>query len=352
MVKAVIFGCSGTILTDSEKSFFERVQPLGFILFERNCQTPVQLKNLVTSLKECVGRGDVRILMDQEGGRISRLPGNYWRVPPKASLFGDLYENDPDTAYQAAYSNALLIASDLNALGINVNCAPLADVPFLGAHPVISDRAFSSYVDVTAALCVAVIQGLQHMGITPVLKHFPGHGRAMVDSHEKLPVIKTSKQDLFDSDFDCFKQVLATLHQTLCAEPWGMTAHAVYTAIDDYYPATFSSKVIDNIIRGAMDFQGFLVSDCLTMNALHGPMMERVRYAIEAGCDAVLHCNGDFSEMLDVASVVPELSDESVERLSDSVPQKIYDMVDIVELEANLKKAMTLSENAPLLKRN
>ncbi len=352
MVKAAIFGCSGEILTVEEKAFFERIQPLGFILFERNCQNPPQLKKLISDLKECVGRNDARILIDQEGGRISRLNHMYWRVPPKAKEFGELYELDPDAAYQAVYDNALLISYDLLNLGINVNCAPVADLPSLDSHPVIGDRAFSAYPDVTSTLCLAMIQGLQDMGMIPVLKHFPGHGRATVDSHERLPVIKTAKQDLFEFDFDCFKQVLTALNHMLRPSPWGMTSHVVYSAIDDKNPATFSSKVIDSIIRGYLDFQGFLVSDCLTMEALEGTMGERAERAIKAGCDAVLHCNGRLAEMIDVASFVPELDDNALACLEDSIPKKTYSTLDPTTLENNVKKAFDMSRILARSKRN
>jgi beta-N-acetylhexosaminidase len=293
----------------------------------------------------------VRILIDQEGGRISRLNPMYWRVGAKTEEFGELFEIHPDAAYQAVYDNALLISNDLLNLGINVNCAPIADVPSLDSHPVIGDRAFSAYPEVTANLCLAMIQGLQDMGITPVLKHFPGHGRATVDSHENLPVVSASKNDLYDVDFECFKKIITSMNHTLKPLPWGMTAHVVYKAIDDQYPATFSSKVIDNIIRGYMDFQGFLVSDCLTMNALSGGMGQRAENALKAGCDAVLHCNGNIDEMIDVAAYATELDDHGMERLADSIPKKNHQTIDTVALESSVKKSMDLLSSAPTAKR-
>lgn len=340
MVRAVIFGCAGETLNDEEKKFFERAQPTGFILFERNCQTPPQLKKLIADLKECVGRGDdITILIDQEGGRISRLNHMYWRLPPSAQDFGELYEENSDVGFQACYENALLIGQDLVNLGINVNCAPLADLPSLDAHPVIGDRAFSSYPDITSNLSLAMIQGLQDRGVIPVLKHMPGHGRATVDSHEALPIITASKQELYEHDLDAFKQVLTSLHQLLRPMPWAMTAHAIYSAIDDQLPATFSPKVIDSVIRGYLDFQGFLVSDCLTMKALKGSMMERTEKAMKAGCDAVLHCNGHLAEMIDVASVVPYLTDTAKEVLEDSKPVPHHQVIDTVAIENSVKKA-------------
>lgn len=343
-MKAVIFGCSGESLTNEERSLFERVNPLGFILFARNCQNPIQLKKLTDDLKAVVGREDVPILIDQEGGRISRLNQSFWRVPPKPQEFGDLFSVDPDGAYQAVYDNALLIGYDLLTSGLNVNCAPIADLPTEDAHPVISDRSFSSELEVNSTLCLAMIQGLQDMGIIPVLKHFPGHGRATVDSHKALPVVDTALSDLYGQDFNCFKQVLTAMNQLLRPLPWGMTAHIVYKAIDADRPATFSSSVIENVIRGHFDFQGFLVSDDIDMEALSGSKGERALYAVEAGCDAVLQCNGNLDDMIDVAAAVPEISDESLERLHESRPEKTYETVHPSELETSVKKAFEISK--------
>lgn len=341
-MKAVIFGCSGPVLSDEEKAFFERVNPLGFILFERNCMDPSQLKNLVKDLKTCVGRDDLPILIDREGGRISRLNTKFWRTPPSPKVFGDLYEIDADAVYDAVYNNARLMAYDLVEMGLSVNCTPLADVPSFGAHPVISDRAFSHDVDVVTSLCMASIEGTQDMGITPVLKHFPGHGRAMVDSHEDLPVIHTPLRDLVDIDFYAFKAILSMLHETLRPLPWGMTAHIVYKEIDDQAPATFSSKVIDHIIRGHLDFQGFLISDCLTMKALKGSMGERAKHAIEAGCDAILHCNGDLMEMVEVAANVMEINDNSLSSLEESKLTLKSSSIDTLLLEQSIQETLSL----------
>lgn len=319
-MKAVIFGCEGESLSDGEKSLFERLNPLGFILFARNCQNPFQLKKLTNELRASVGREDVPILIDQEGGRICRLNSDFWRTPPSPAEFGILYETDPDLAYQVTYDNARLMAHDLISSGINVDCFPLADLPTLDAHPVIGNRAFSTHLDATVNLCLAAIEGLQDRGVTPVLKHFPGHGRAKVDSHEALPLVDASLVELHVHDFECFKQITESLHQLLRPLPWGMTAHIVYTALDQHNPATFSTSVIDYVIRGMMDFDGFLVSDDIGMSALSGSMVERAQRALNAGCDTILHCNGDFDEMLDVALAVPELSDESLIRFHESIP--------------------------------
>lgn len=341
-MKAVIFGCAGPVLADEEKAFFERVDPLGFILFDRNCIDPSQLKKLVQDLKSCVGRDDIPILIDREGGRISRLNPKFWRIPPSPRTFGDVYDVDPDAVYEAVYNNARLMAHDLAEMGFLVNCTPLADVPLSDAHPVISDRAFSHDIDVVTSLCMASIEGTQDMGIVPVLKHFPGHGRAMVDSHEELPIVRSSLKDLVDVDFYAFKAILSTLHETLRPLPWGMTAHIVYQQIDDQWPATFSSKVIDHIIRGHLDFQGFLISDCLTMKALKGTMGSRAERAIEAGCDAVLHCNGDLMEMVEIAANVPVIDDHSLSLLKESIPTQKFKTLNSPLLEQSIQETLFL----------
>jgi beta-N-acetylhexosaminidase len=339
MMRAVIFGCAGETLNDEERKFFKRVQPVGFILFERNCQNPPQLKKLVADLKETVERDDVMILIDREGGRISRLNHMYWRTPPAPQEFGDLYDFNSDLAYQACYDNALLIGNDLSHLGINVNCAPIADLPTYDSHPFLLDRSFSSYSDVSYNLCLAMAQGLQDMGVVPVLKHMPGHGRTHVDSHDDLPIITASKTELYETDFACFKNVLTYMNQLLRPTPWGMLAHAVYTAFDDKLPATYSSTIIDNVIRGYLDFQGFLISDCLTMKALRGSMSERTEMAMKAGCDTVLHCSGNLAEMVEIASVIPCLGDTALEVLEDSMPIPTHNEINVIELETSIKKS-------------
>lgn len=301
---AAIYGCSGLTLTDEEKRFFAGQNPLGFILFARNCGTPEQLKALIDELRACVGR-DAPILIDQEGGRVARLKPPHWREAPPAKVFADLAGQNPEAAREAVFLNARLIAAELMALGIDVNCAPLADVPVPGAHDIIGDRAFGNEPETIALLGREMANGLMAEGVTPILKHIPGHGRATVDSHEDLPVVEAPLHELQNTDFIPFR----ALHDL----PWGMTAHIIYTAIDEESPATHSPEAI-RLIREDLGFDGLLLSDDVSMKALKGSFQERTEKILGAGCDIVLHCNGKMEEMQDVASAVTPMTDKALER--------------------------------------
>ncbi len=309
-IAAVILGCAGTTLSAEERTFFVKVNPLGFILFERNVAAPRQVKDLTASLREIIGRPDAPILIDQEGGRIQRLQPPHWRASPTAASFGRLFMHDRDGAIEAARANGRAIASELTALGIDVDCAPVLDLCLPGAHAVIGDRAFSGDPALVAALGRALAEGLGAGGVTPVAKHIPGHGRAKSDSHFDLPVVDADESELSRTDFAPFK--------ALNDLPWAMTAHVVYSAIDRERPATTSSRVIREIIRGAMGFDGVLVSDDLSMKALSGELGDRVRAALGAGCDVALHCNGRMEEMAAVAAAAVPLSDAALARLDRS----------------------------------
>jgi beta-N-acetylhexosaminidase len=299
-VKAAIFGLNGLTLSDEEKRFFVAQNPLGFILFARNCESPEQLRGLTRSLLNIVERTDVPILIDQEGGRVSRLKPPHWRKPPPAKIFADYATaTSIREAAAAIYANTRLIARELHALGITVDCAPLADVPVVDAHDIIGDRAFGTEPQQVAELAGAMAQGLLDGGVLPVLKHIPGHGRARADSHEELPTVHESLEVLRKTDFVPFK-ALAHL-------PMGMTAHILYTAIDAEHPATLSPSVI-RIVREEIGFNGLLMSDDLSMKALRGSFAERTQQSLAAGCDVVLHCNGDMSEMQSIAEALPALS--------------------------------------------
>lgn len=315
--RAVIFGCSGLELNDDERAFFERSQPLGFILFARNCESPDQVRQLIHSLKETVRHAYVPILIDQEGGRVARLHPPHWRDSPPASVFGKMAQDDLEEAIWAVRENSYLIGLELNALGINVNCAPVADLFHLNTHQVIGDRAFSDDPVITAKLAVAAAEGLIAAGVTPVLKHFPGHGRALVDSHENLPIVTTSLERLGESDFDVFRQICLELPSESC---WGMTAHILYEAADSKNPATQSNVIIQGIIRQHISFKGFLISDCVTMEALSGSYADRARRSLDAGCDAVLHCSGVLEEMVDLFPAVPILPEPAKTRLFQAFP--------------------------------
>jgi beta-N-acetylhexosaminidase len=310
--KAGIFGISGPALSDEEKLFFSTLNPLGFILFARNCISPQQVSMLVASLKALLMRDDVLILIDQEGGRVSRLKPPHWPQRPPAGAFARIASSSPEAGKNAVYANARLIARDLTTLGINVDCAPLADLPVKGAHDVIGDRAYGTEPPQVIALADAMARGLLDGGVLPVLKHLPGHGRARADSHEELPVVSETLDVLRATDFVPFR-ALAHL-------PLGMTAHILYTAIDARLPATLSPTVM-KLVREDIGFDGLLMSDDLSMKALKGSFAERTQGSLAAGCDLVLHCNGKMEEMQDVAAALPVLSDKAQQRFARAMAQ-------------------------------
>jgi beta-N-acetylhexosaminidase len=290
---AAVYGCEGAELTPEERAFFRDVRPLGFILFARNCVDPQQIRALVSALRETAGDARALIFIDQEGGRVSRLKPPHWRMRPAARRFGDLYKTDPAAARDAVYLCARLIAHDLESLGVNADCAPVLDVPSPGAHDIIGDRAFSTDAASIIALGRAVLEGLLDGGVLPVVKHIPGHGRATADSHVALPRVEASRDVLSASDFVTFR----SLNQA----PIAMTAHVVFETIDPQRPATTSPRVVRDVIRGEIGFDGLLLSDDLSMAALDGPLRARTKAALFAGCDIALHCNGRLDEMKDVA---------------------------------------------------
>ena len=308
--QAAIFGCQGTTLTEDEKCFFRDASPWGFIVFARNIEAPDQLRALTASLRETVGY-DALVLIDQEGGRVARLRPPHWRRYPPARLYGELYERAPEAGLAAARLGSQLIAAELTDVGVDVDCLPVLDVPVPGAHDIIGDRAYSTLPDTVTAVARAAAEGLLAGGVLPVIKHVPGHGRAGVDSHEKLPVVDTPLETLRVTDFVPFKE--------LSDMPLAMTAHVVYSAIDPENPATASAKVIRDVIRGEMGFLGLLMSDDLSMQALEGSLGERTRTALDAGCDMVLHCNGDMTEMKAVAAEAPLLAGEAGTRAETAI---------------------------------
>ena len=303
--RAVVLGCTGEELSPEERRFFRAADPVGFILFRRNCRDPAQVRDLVGSLREAIGRDDAPILIDQEGGRVARLGPPHWRRYPSAGRLGSL--PDPRAA-AAARLGARLIADDLRGLGITVDCLPVLDLPVPGADPVIGDRAYGNDPGRVANLGRAVCEGLIAGGVLPVIKHIPGHGRAALDSHHACPVVETGPDELSRTDFAPFR--------ALAGMPWAMTAHIVYMAIDPTAPATLSKRVISQAIRGAIGFDGVLVSDDLSMRALGGEVGERAARALAAGCDLVLHCNGDLREMEAIATATGPISARAAGRLA------------------------------------
>jgi len=304
---AGIFGCSGLTLTDEEKAFFAKTDPLGFILFARNIDTPDQVRALVHDLRASVGRR-APVLIDQEGGRVQRLRPPHWLKRPPMSVFARMAEKDLPKGRAACRLNARLIAEDLADLGIDVDCAPVLDVPVAGAHDIIGDRALGFDPMLVADLGRAVCDGLLDGSVMPVIKHIPGHGRALVDSHLDLPVVVEDAATLSVTDFAAFR--------IMRNAPWAMTAHVVYKAFDALRPATTSPIVIEQVIRGEIGCEAVLLSDDLSMKALKGDFADRTRDSLEAGCDIALHCNGDMAEMIAIASALRPLTDAALERLA------------------------------------
>lgn len=302
---AAIYGCAGPVLTDAERAFFADARPLGFILFRRNCVDPAQVRTLVGALRDAVG-WQAPVLIDQEGGRVARLQPPHWPALPAARRLGDLATRDPEAARDAARTHGRLLAALLSDLGIDVDCAPVADVPVEGAHDVIGDRAFGFDPTLVATLARAQAEGLLEGGVLPVVKHVPGHGRAKADSHRELPVVTAHLAALRGQDFAPFRD--------LADMPLAMAAHVVYTALDPATPASTSAQVIADVVRGWIGFDGLLLSDDLSMQALRGSLPERAASVLAAGCDVALHCNGDFAEMQAIAARVPALSAEGQRR--------------------------------------
>src|ERR1700710_1040329 len=334
--RAFITGVSGFTLTANERDFLRAERPWGFILFKRNIDTPAQVTALVEELRESIDEPDAPVLIDQEGGRVQRFGPPHWPVYPAGAVFGTLYDIDRTLGLTAARLSARLIADDLIALGITVDCLPLADVPVAGADAVIGNRAYGAEPGKVAAIARAVTEGLEQGGVLPVLKHIPGHGRATADTHFKLPQVDTSKTELERTDFAAF-QPLADL-------PMAMTAHVVFSALDLAQPATTSATIIEQVIRGVIGFQGLLMSDDVSMNALSGSIAERTRAIFAAGCDVVLHCNGKLDEMREVVAQTPELTGKALERAkaalaSRGAPQAFDRLAARAELDALIEQA-------------
>jgi beta-N-acetylhexosaminidase len=303
--RAFITGVAGLQLAAAERAFLREAEPWGLIIFKRNVSDPQQVQELVSSFRDAVG-WHAPVLVDQEGGRVQRLGPPHWASYPPGARYGEIYDRNDVLGLEVARLAGHLIANDLGALGIDVDCLPIADVPVAGGDPVIGDRAYGTEPGKVAAIGRAVADGLKAGGVLPVLKHLPGHGRATADSHHKLPVVDTDRATLEKTDFAAFKP-LADL-------PLGMTAHVVFSAIDPSAPATTSVTMVQEVIRGFIGFQGLLMSDDVSMNALSGTIAERSRASFAAGCDVVLHCNGNLAEMSAVASVAPVLEGKAKKR--------------------------------------
>ena len=307
-IGAFISGCSGPVLSAAELDFFARTNPWGLILFKRNCETPDQLKTLTSAFRAAVGRKSAPVFIDQEGGRVQRLgpPSNAWRRYPAARAYGEAFNASALQGLRSARNVGRLMAADLIEAGITANCVPVLDVPQPGAHEIVGNRAYSDRIEAIMALARAHAAGFADGGVLPVMKHIPGHGRATADSHLELPVVDASRAELEAVDFPPFA--------AMADAPMAMTAHVVYTAIDKTAPATLSRKVISTIIRKQIGFRGLLMTDDLSMKALSGSYAEKTRRALEAGCDIVLHCNGDMAQMEEVAAAAGALKGKSLAR--------------------------------------
>ncbi len=302
--KPVIYGLAGTVLTEEEKIFFAQNNPIGFILFARNIENKQQLKNLCSSLKNLM-QGEVLILIDQEGGRVARMKEPHWKCYPNGEFFAKLYQQNQELAKKSLFENFAEIASDLKEVGINVNCAPVLDILSEKTHQVIGDRAYGCEPLQVATLGRKVCEGLLSKEVYPVIKHIPGHGRGTSDSHLELPIVDTSLEELRKSDFIPF--------QELNDQKFAMTAHILYKAIDKENCAT-TSKAAINLIRNKIGFKNILMSDDVSMKALKGSFSQKTKQILEAGCDLVLHCNGNMAEMQEIASALPNLNDNFWQR--------------------------------------
>jgi len=336
MTKAFICGVSSITLTDDERAFLRIHQPWGLILFKRNVQSPDQISALTKEFREIVGRADAPVLIDQEGGRVQRMAPPVWPKYPPAARFNALSVSTQRKAELVRLS-AHLMGLDLRACGINVDCLPVLDVPAPGGHNVIGDRAYAEDPERVALLGCAAAEGLMQAGVLPVMKHVPGHGRAGADSHLELPRVDATMNELEAADFVPF--------QKLAHLPMAMTAHVVYSAIDATGPATTSRKVVQEIIRQAIGFDGLLMSDDLSMKALSGSFAERTQALFAAGVDMALHCNGQLDEALPVAEASPRLDGKAAERAAKALSRlnEANPQIDPVDARAEVHSALAMA---------
>ena len=320
-MRAFVCGCAGLALDAAERDFFAETQPWGFILFRRNVDSPGQLAALTASFRDAVGRPDAPVLVDQEGGRVQRLRPPHWPTYPAAAAYAAIHAADPARGIGLARRGGALIGHDLRAVGITIDCAPVLDVPVPGCSDVVGDRAFGRSPQSIAALARAFAEGLMSAGVLPVVKHCPGHGRASVDSHLELPVV-SAERDALAVDFAPFRALVDL--------PIAMTAHVKFSALDPDRPATTSPTIIRDVIRGEIGFDGLLLSDDLSMEALDGSLGERAAAAAAAGCDILLHCNGKMDEARAVARVSPLLEGRAAARAATALarlaPPAPFDM--------------------------
>ena len=333
MTSAAIYGCSGHRLTEAERAFFAEAQPWGFILFRRNIDSPEQVRALTDALRDSIGDPGAPILIDQEGGRVQRMGPPHWpKYPPGEAYLKAV--NDPLTARELVRLGARLMAHDLKAVGINVDCLPVLDVPVPGAHDIIGDRAYAHDPATVTQLGRAAAEGMLAGGVLPVIKHMPGHGRAFADSHHDLPVVHADFATLDGWDFAPFK--------ALSDMPLAMTAHVVFDAIDPKRPATTSKKAV-KLMRAHLGFGGLIMTDDLSMKALSGGLRERAEASLKAGCDVVLHCNGDLDEMHQVAGGVGRLKGAAAKRAASAMARIVHTPEPLDERDARDRFAAMLA---------
>lgn len=333
---SVIYGLAGLELTPDERAFFRDADPWGFIVFARNIETPKQLARLTMSLRDCVGR-DAPVLIDQEGGRVRRLRPPHWREMLPAQPYGELYLREPEAAIEAVRLNHHLMAQEMRAIGVDVDCVPCLDLRVPGADAIIGDRALGETPQPIIDLGRAAMDGVIAGGVAPIIKHIPGHGRASVDSHLELPVVEAEADLLRETDFAPFK--------ALNDAPMAMTAHIIYSAIDADNPATTSSDMVQGVIRDELGFDGLLMTDDLSMKALSGSFRDRGEASLRAGCDMLLHCNGDLAEMSAVAESAVQLEGRGLERADLALDARgKAKSIDAQETESRLNTLLDLIE--------
>ncbi|MGB3726499.1 MAG: beta-N-acetylhexosaminidase [Glaciecola sp.] len=341
MIKNAIVACAGTTLSPEERYLFAHMQPWGIILFSRNIQNKAQIVALINDVKSAMGRDHLMVFIDQEGGRVSRLPSEHWRVPPSPTVFAKLYSRDPELAKQACFLNAQLTGLELKSLGINVNCAPMIDVPQDNSAAIISERALGHSHQQVTDLAIQIISGARSTGVASVIKHMPGHGRAVSDSHLTLPHVNASLDVLCASDFVPF--IALNKHSM------AMTAHIIFDQIDANLPATISPTIVNKVMRQDIGFNGLIMTDDINMNALSGNIGSRARQSIEAGCDMVLHCSGDLTEMQALNDAVITLTPAILKRVKAAEAEAFAPMPDISQSDVTAALNEVMAKAAKLI---
>lgn len=338
-MQPAIFGIAGQTLTKEERELFRAFPPLGFILFKRNIETPEQVKALTASLRELTGRADTPILIDQEGARVQKLRPPHWVHLPCMREIGDLYARNSAAGIQAVKLHAEIVSGQIAELGFNTVCAPVLDIPLPGAHDVIGDRAFAEDVDTVVALGTEMVrQFLQH-GIMPIIKHAPGHGRSDLDSHYACPVVAADKAILDQTDFKAFRDVAAKIGAD---KIWTMTAHIVFKALDEEIVSV--SKTAIDFLRSDLGLSGPIISDTIEMDALGGALPDRALATLAAGCDAFLHCSGQFADIKAIANVIPEMTAQAKQRFAHAALSQETASIDWRQKYEELKSVLNVTQ--------